>query len=228
YSEHDEAALLHAELAQRQTPWQYEALKLAGDVYLTRALKEKEHGEYDEAERDFREAGRRYEQASELGRSDYQLYEASAEVVIRQMEMDGLRGQDPQLRLGQALLFANQAIEAEPAASSGHAKKAFAYLFVARQLEEQRSEAQRKETLEALIESARQAIALRPEDEYAQDVLGNGYTFLAKYLADHKADYALQLAAARQHLALATSLNPRFPWAHNDLGCSFLVEADDK
>jgi serine/threonine-protein kinase len=228
YNQHYDAALLHAQMAHRQAPWEYEADQLAGDVYLARALSQRDHGDYEQAEQNFHEALRNYEQASAMGRSDYQIYESIAEVVIRQMEMDGLRGQNPRKRLNQALLAADQAIEANPVVSNGYAKKAFAYLFVAQQMESQGLSEEKKSVIDELVSSGERAVAVQPNDEYAHDALGNGYIYLAQYASEHRANSVNYLATARKHLVLATALNPRFPWAYNDLGRSFLVEGDDR
>ena len=228
YEQHYDAALLHAQMAQRQTPWAYEALKLAGDVYLTRGLGYKERGDYEAAERSLKEGLRLYEQSSEMGRSDYQIHESIAEIVIRQMELDGLRGQNPQERLQRALLAADHALEADPVAASGHAKKAFAYLFWVQYLEGHGHGDERVAALNALIHAGEQAVATHPRDEYAHDVLGNGYVFRARYKSERQESPKQDLVQARKHLSLATLLNPRFPWAFNDLGGSYLVEGDDR
>lgn len=227
YKNHYEAALLHAYMARRQTPWQYEVSQLEGDVYMARALNDKDHGAYQQAEHNFQQALRNYEQASEMGRSDFQLHEAIAEVYIRQMEMSGLRGEDASQRLALALNAADRSIEAAPQQTNGYAKKAYAYLFaLLGRVSEPDDEALGK--INKIIYNGEQAVRLHPEDVYAYDILGNGYNALAKYHLTHKSEFFKDLLAAREQFKRAISLNSQFPWAFNDLGLTYMVEGDDK
>jgi len=227
YEGHLDAALLQAQLARRQLTWSYEPLKLIGEIHQARALHYKTRGEYTAAASSFEAALRAFGQASELGRSDYQLHEAIAEVAIRQMELAGLQSENPKAHLPVVLLAADHALEADPIAASGHAKRAFAYLFIAQYLESQGISEGRENTLSALITSGEAAVTAHPSDEYAHDVLGTGYVMRAKYASQQLQQFDRDLARARQHFQLALSLNPRFPWAYNDLGGSYLVQGDD-
>ena len=228
YQQHWDAALLHAQLAQRQIPWAYEPVKLAGDVHLARALSHKDHGDYAAAERSLDDARVQYERASELGRSDYQIYESTAEVGIRQMELDVLRGRNPREPLSWVLLATERAAEADPVAAAADAKQAFAYLFLVQYLETERNAPERVDWLDRLVSTARRAVAHKPRDEYAQDVLGTAYVFRAAYTAEHHGDPQPDLSQARAHFAEALAQNPRFPWAYNDLGGSFQVEVNQR
>ncbi len=227
YQRNYEGARLHATLAQRQAPWQYEAIKLEGDVYMMRALEQRDHGDYEAAEQSFEQARRCYERTSEHARSDATVHEALAECWIRQMELDGLRGQDPRARLVPALAAAERALVASPEASSGATKKAFAYLFAAQELESRGLEAELRAMTDRLIEQGEQAVRLHPDDVYSHDALGNGYVFRARYAMIHKQEYASVLALARTHFIAAISINQKFPWAYNDLGRAYLVEGED-
>lgn len=227
YEGHLDAALLHAELARRELTWSYEPLKLIGEIQQSRALAHKGRGDYSAAETSFEAARRAFLQASELGRSDYQLHEAIAEVGIRQMELAGLRKENPKQHLPLVLQSADHALEADPQAAAGHAKRAFAYLFLAQYLEAQGINEGRDAILAELIAAGEQAVAAHPEDEYSHDVLGNGYVFRAKYASEQLQAFDKDLTKARQHFQLAIALNARFPWALNDLGGSYLVQGDD-
>ena len=228
YQQHWDAALLHAQMAQRQTPWAYEALKLAGDVHLARGLSHRDHGDYAAAASSLNQALSQYQRASELGRSDYQIYEAMAEIGIRQMELEVLRGRNPREHLALVFSAAERAVEADPVAAAGAAKQAFATLFMVQHLETERNNPEREQWLEQLVAVATRAVARAPRDEYAQDVLGTGYVFRAAYAIERRRDPLPDLRQARAHFAEALAINPRFPWAYNDLGGSFQVEANER
>lgn len=228
YHERFEPALRHAQTAQQQISWQYEAIKLEGDVHMARALERRDRGEYELAEKAFREALGRYAAASDIGRSDHQLYEASAEAWVRLMEMADLRGQSPQQYLDPALAAAKRSLVAAPDASDGHTKEAFAYLFVTQAMESQLMEPAFLAMTNRLITAGEAAVRLHPDDVYARDALGNGYINIAKYKLEHREPYLDFIKMAKEQFSAAISTQVRFPWAYNDLGRAYFVEGDDR
>lgn len=227
YSGHEDAALLQATFALRQAPWLYEAAKLQGDVLLARGVRELGLGDHAVAERSLEAARRAYERASEVGRSDYQLYDALAEVGIRQMELATIRGVDPQPYLRHVLNAADRAEEANPTDSYCHIKRAFAYLFIIQYKKISSQFSEQSAAIQSFVTAAMAAVRQHPHDEYAHDALGNAYVFKAEYLQKQQRDPQDLLETARQHFKQAIAINPRFPWAYNDLGGSYQAEGDN-
>jgi serine/threonine-protein kinase len=229
YNGRYDEALASAKIARDKISWLYEAEELSGDVFMARALDGKDRGDNDQADRDFAQAVAHYEAAAEIGRSDHTLYEALAEAWIRQEEMDLNRGQDPRPKLEKALAAAGKALIAAPAESNGHTKEAFAYNFEARYAQNHGAPREEVERLRrAQITAGEQAIALHPDDAYAQEVTGIAYTRLGQQALDlgQPADPFLDKAFA--HLERAIQLNPRFPWAYNDYGLALGYAGDSK
>ncbi len=224
YNQHYDAALLNAQQALAQQGWLYEALKLQGDVHLSRALDARDHGDPGQAERHFSDAVRLYEDAASIGHSDRLIYEALAETWIRQEEMDMIRGVDPSPKLGQALAAAERALEAGPQESFGHTKKAFAYFFSLYFRQSQQKTAEVKALAQQVIQSAEAALRLHPEDAFAYDVMGNAYTSLGSIGAGSPEENQRALQKAITYLSRAIQLSPRFAWAYNDLGSAYLFD----
>lgn len=225
---HHEEALLQARRAQRQTPWLPDSLKLQGDVYAAMALEAQEQGRHEPAARSYELARSYYEQASELARSDAQLRTAIAEVGIRELELDGLRGRDARLRLPGVLAAAERATRVEPAAASGAGKQTEAYLIVVSQLDAAGQDAGLPSYLDALIESAQRTLALHPREAFARTALSRAYRYVARlHIRTNKA-YKGDLDMAKSQIHAVATEHPRFPWAYNDLGRIYLIEGDER
>jgi eukaryotic-like serine/threonine-protein kinase len=229
YNQRYDQALEQAALARKTTPWLYEAAKLEGDVYLTRALDAKDRGENENAEKDFDKAVEYYGQAADIGRSDHLVYEALAEAWIRQEEMDLYRGRDPKVKLDKALAAADKALVAAPKESSGYTKKAFAYYFQAQYAQGHgapRAEVERY--YQGQIENGKKAIDANANDAYAHEITGIGYLGLGEQLQDRGEPGDAPLREAIVQLEEAIRLNPNFPWAYNDYGFALGLLGIDK
>jgi serine/threonine-protein kinase len=222
-----DAALLNAHFAQRQDPWLYEALQLQGEVHLARALEYKDSGDHEQAERGFSDAIARYSQAAEVGRSDHRLYEAIAEVWIRQEEMDTLRGRDPRPKMELALAAADRALEAAPRESYGYAKKAFANHFQALYLQRHGDTRSAIALYRSQIESGKLAIVAHPLDAYAYEIVGVGHLELTDIASGVGESIAVNFDNGRKYFDQAIKINPRFPWAYNDYSSLLLKAAND-
>ena len=224
YNQNYESALINAHMAQKQTPWLYEAKKLEGDVFAARALIQKDRGDPEQAERNYLEAVHRYEQAAEVGRSDHRIYEAIAEAWVRQEEIDLYRGRDPEPKQIKALAAADRAIESLPDKSNAYTKKTYAYFFQSRYYQNNGKMQLLLPCVAQLLAAGQQAIRIHPNDEYAHDAIGNGYLVFAVLRAGENGDPSQPIAQAIAAYQESLSHNPAFPWAHNDLGLALMLD----
>lgn len=222
YTKHGDEALKHADAALAQDGWLYEAKKLSADVIQSRALDEKDGGQHEQAEKDFAEAIKRYEQAADIARSDHEIYEAIAESYIRQMEIDVDRGRDPSVKQVEALHATDKAIAASSKDSLGYTKKAFIYSFQAKYhlIKEETSKMQAYTNKQ--IEFGQLAIVLNPKDAYAHEIVGLGYFQKSQIVQDEPVKDNLRMA--RKFISSAFEIDPRFSWAYNDLAIMYLAE----
>jgi hypothetical protein len=229
YQQRYAAALLHAGFAARATPWLYEAHRLAGDVRLAQALDARDHGDLAAAESHFAASVRSYEVGVEIGRSDPQMYEALAEVWIRQEEMALYRGQDPRPHFERALAAADRALYADPMGTSGRTKQAFAHVFLSRWAGSHGLPAAELERLVAgQIAAGRAAIAAHPDDAFAYEATGLGYQTLAEQQVDRGMAVTELVESSVSLLQTAIQLDPRSPWLLNDYGMSLAIGAVDR
>ena len=226
YNRRYDAALLNAHFAQRQDPWLYAAIQLQGDVHMARALDQKDRGDHDQAERSFNEAIARYNQAAEIGRSDHRIYEAIAEVWIRQEEMDMFRGRAPLPKMEQALAAADRALEAAPTESYGYAKKAFSTNFQARYMQRNGDVKSAAKLYETQIELGKLALAAHPRDAYASDIVGLAYLWLTEIASDTGKPIEHYFENAKKYFDQTISINQNFPWVYNDYGLLLTTAAN--
>ena len=226
YTKHGDEALKHADAALTQDGWLYEAKKLSADVIQSRALDEKDSGQHEQAEKDFAEAIKRYEQAADIARSDHEIYEAIAESYIRQMEIDVMHGRDPQARHVQALRAADKAIEASSKDNYGYTKKAFSNYFLNQFYMLSDDQNKILNSIQSLIRFGRQSISFHMNDAYSYEIVGLGHWQMAQLeMRANRFDSARSnLSAARELFSKSISLDPRFPWAYNDQAIAYIAE----
>ncbi|MFY2558685.1 protein kinase domain-containing protein [Corallococcus terminator] len=206
--------------AMAQAPWLSEARKLAGDVSLARAMSLLERGDYGGARAGLREAGARYEQALELGRSDAWSHEALAEVWLQLSELDKREGRSRKASLDLAEAAVDKSLTAAPDRAAGHTKKAQVlmnqYRAVNFQGEPDARDAQA--LLTAWMAAAERAVELNPRDVLAHDSLGYGHFMTGLRRARAGQPPEASFDAALRWLSRAIELQPLYPWALNDLG----------
>ncbi|HND12644.1 MAG TPA: serine/threonine-protein kinase, partial [Pseudomonadota bacterium] len=216
YQDRHDVALSRAEEAHKKAPWLYEAVQLAGDVFLTRARDQRDRGEHDQAEKSFAEAVARYRKAADIGRSDDSVYESLAETYIRWEELDYFRGRNPEDHLKEALAAADKALLAAKKESHGHTKKAFAYFFYADYAKRHRTPDVARDARTRHLREGLAAIAAHPGDPYAHETTGIAQFRLAESIITEGHPAGTLLSEAYGNFHAATTIHPRFPWAYND------------
>ncbi len=211
-----DAAERAAERAAAETPWVYEARRLAGDVAYARATEQAGRGEREAARAGLERAASLYEQAVEVGRSDASTYEALAGAWLEHSELAWRGGLPPAPSLDRALAAADRAVVAAPLRAPAHTRRA---QILAARYNALKSQAG-ADLGRALAEwqgAAERAVGLDARDVYAHETLGYAHFLRALREAREGRDPGPGLAEAVARLGEALALEPNYPWALNDL-----------
>ena len=217
YRRRYEEAIQAARQSYQETPWLYEALRLAGDAAHARALEQMEAGAYDTARAGFTEARGLYQQAAEHGRSDGRNHRALAETWLQQAELDERQGLSPQASLEQALAACEKALQAAPSRASGYTLKARVLMNRYRQVNASEDWRKAGPVLEEWLATAGRAVELDPKDVYAYDMLGYGHFLRGLRQVREGQEPGPAWEEAISWLKKALALQPAYPWAHHDL-----------
>ncbi len=220
YQRDFDRALASAEKAQAEAPWLYEGYKLMGDVLLERALKARDSGKYDDAEKLFADSVRRFEQAADIGRSDSEVYEGLAEAWVRLIEMDAGRGKNTELAYAKAVSAADRATQAEPDRIRGRLKKGYAALLTSMTLGTGQSAADRVKTC---LDEMQGVLLTEPDNPYARDVAAGCSAFTADAAQGRGENPEPLIRKAIALLEPAVQKHPRFLWGLNDLAVTYTV-----
>ena len=217
YRRDDEAASQAVARAVVETPWLYEARKLAGDIASARAMELLERGEYEGARTGFQEAGRLYAEAEALGPSDARNSDALAETWQQLAEIDRRQGRSRKESLERALEASRRALQAAPLRASGHTRRAYILMNWYRLMRFQGGGADPKPILLEWIATATRAVELEPGDASAYDTLGGAHVMRGLQAARDGEDPGPAWDEAIRCLKQALVLQPHHPWALNDL-----------
>lgn len=215
-------ALQHADDALRESPWLYEAAKLAGDVHVTLALLSRDSGKMDEAGRAFAAAVARYEQAASIGRSDAEVYEGLAEAWVRQIEMAANSGKPTESAYAAAIEASDHISIVEPQLVTGRLKKAYAALMTMAISGSGVSPAARVKQCQ---DEAQAVLERDPENPYARDVAAGCTAFAADSAQGRGEDAAPLFQKAIALLEPAIQKSPNFLWGINDLATTYIAYA---
>ena len=210
---YDEAQLL-GRRAAALLPWLYEAQALRGHARYEQAVDQKNHGDYDAARASLKEALGFYRLAADIGRSDGSLHDALATAWQLQADLDRTQGRPQDEAMQRSIAAAELLITTEPHRSTGHTRKARAYLFLAWPRLTKGGDP--RPLIEQLVASAERAIRLDPRDAYAYDMLGNGYACRGRVELAHDQSPEPSWELALEKFTRASEILPSFPWAYND------------
>lgn len=215
YREQYEAAETRAERVLTDTPWVYEARVLQGHARLARARAELDRGVYEPARRELAQALRYYRQAAEIGSNDATVYEAIADGLLEEAEIDRRQGR-PSKALDAVIAACDQALVVESTRIACHVTRARALWQRVHDLPTVGHAPQ--EALDASVAAARRAVALDPRHALARDALGNAYLDRGVGAWAQGEDPRPSWKLALVEFAQAIAVQPDFPWAFNDLG----------
>jgi hypothetical protein len=200
-----------------RAPWLFEARKLAADAVYGAAMDAFDRGDYDAARARLVEAEALYAQASEIARSDAELYEAAARAALQRAEIAARQGGDPRESLEHALGVIDRALEADPDDASAYTTKAYVLLRWYRTAS-LRGTGDQRPLLDRIAQAAERAVQRDARDAGAWDALGNAHVYRGSYEHFHAGDAAPWCRRALDEIGRALAIRPDDPWANNDLG----------
>ena len=127
YSKQYDEAIQRADEAARQAPWLYEAKKLAGDAFFSRAVDGFNTGDRERAAADFAQAIERYKEAADKGRSDLRLFMAIAEAHQQWGEILSNVSPDAITQFEQSASYVEKSINTSPHCGECYTKLAWIY-----------------------------------------------------------------------------------------------------
>lgn len=211
YQQDHAGALRHAQAALVAEPWLYEAWKLQGDVYLEVALKQRDAGQYTEAEGSFAATVKAYEAAARIGQSDSEVYEGLAEAWVRQVEMAMNRGLSTASAYQQAVVAGKKLALADPTSVEAFIKQAVAAYFVLAY------GVLTPEIQRACQVHAQAIMSMHTRNPYAQDAAANCLSLVAALQQAQGVDPQPAWFRAIELLESAVTQHPQFVWGRNDL-----------
>jgi serine/threonine-protein kinase len=118
-----ETALSHAQVAQREAPWLYEAATLAGDIYVERGEYARSQKSYEEVDRQLSNGVSSYERAAAIGQSDSEVYENLVSAWFSRMRVASVRGQPIDSLYAAAVAASDKSIITEPDSIVGRLRR---------------------------------------------------------------------------------------------------------
>ncbi len=217
YQRDYERALDRAAAALRSAPWLYEALKLAGDVHLERALATRDRGAYEEAEKEFNAAIEKYQSASTIAVSDPVTYSDLSEVWLRLAQTNNTRNLSTQKEYGESISAANKIRIADP--NSFVADQKISILtIITTNLD---AGNYKQEIMETGFAACQRYLKSNPNDPYANELMASIMTLQALSLNQQGGDSLALLTKAANILEPTLVNHPNFLWGYNDLGAVY-------
>ncbi len=224
YEEKYDLAATKAGQAAEESPWLYEARKLEGDALFEAGMAATDSGKRNEARVLFGKAISAYEQGATMARSDAEVHEALCGAWIQQLALDRWERTPHQTAFDAAVSTCDASLAANPRNSRPWAKKSHAYFCVG-DLQHVRGDDPRP-MLELSVKSALVAKRLAPGDVLSADMMGNAFTYAARYERRVGLDPRPTIEKALHSFDDAVQIQPTFAWAWNDAGVALMFNVE--
>ncbi len=165
-----DAALKHAAAALVDAPWLYEASQLIGDVHLQRGLSAMDSAKFDAAEKELNAAVAGYEEATRIGQSDAEAYEALAEALAKLTELSLMKQKCDKKIYDTVLAVSDKIAIADPDNFAAPLKKAFA-AWIVMGLEDAMTT--RPMYIKTCLSNVELALQKQPGNPYATELLSS-------------------------------------------------------
>lgn len=219
-----DAALADSEKALQEVPWLYEAKKLQGDIYALQGELSLDSGKLDLSANSLESAGKAYDQAINMARSDPALYVSRCAQGVLTLELEMERGAFPEPVLKQAIAACDNALTVLPEQAEAYEKKGWAYSRYGEYLTFTGGDA--ATVLRMAIDFGSRATRLNPALLEAWMRLAAAYNTLGEYESAHGEDPRQDLQQAIASSDAILKINPNHPYATNLLGYAALTMAE--
>ncbi|HRI52836.1 MAG TPA: protein kinase, partial [Pseudomonadota bacterium] len=164
-----DAALQHAMAALQAAPWLFEASQLIGDVHLQRGLAAMDAAKFAPAEQELNAAVAGYKEATRLGQSDAEAYEALTEALAKLTELSLMKQNCDKKIYAEVLATSDKITAADPQSVAGPLKTAFAAWIVMGGEDPKL----RPPYIKTCLTNVELALSKQPGSPYATDLLAN-------------------------------------------------------
>jgi len=223
YEENYSEALNKAKSAQQKSWWLFEAGKLEADVRMALGLKDYGRGNYETAARYYAEAGKAYNDAIKIARSEPSLYEGDCWRWLQTMILEISRGGSPREPMDKGISACDAALKINPESSLGYSRKAQMWW---RWGDEQfyRGEYS-EEPVNNAITFANTALQKDPNDFYTYFELGNAYELKAEIENSNRKNPNSYHYKAIEYLKAAAKIRPEHYSSYNNIAVSLMALA---
>jgi serine/threonine-protein kinase len=200
-------ALKYAIEAYKQAGWSYDAKKLEGDLYLSSAKDLDDIGDTEKAAKNLEAAGAAYRTAIELGRSRAEIYVSEADRWTSILDADSTKGITNKKAMDQALHYSDQAIQINPDAPEGYARKMQVYTTAGSYLMYNTGDDPRP-MMQHAIQMGTKLQKLSPKDHKAFSQPAIAYRINGEYEIRHGMDPRSSLTKAIEMFGKSLQLKP--------------------
>ncbi|MDI1432910.1 protein kinase domain-containing protein [Polyangium sorediatum] len=224
YEGRNEEARAKAKEAFEQAPWMYEAKKLEADALFAEGSKYRHDAafDWDKMMASFGPAAEAYKVAAEMAESDPEVHRAACELWEKMARATDASGKPPyrELDLGDAACA--RAVEAS--SRDGEARVQRAHAMHYRFWFANQSGAYSHKLEAAALDAVEKAVRIRPNDSFARYLLATTLQTQAtgKSFRGEQVETGETIRAYEKVL----EIEPRFTWALNELGQTYLLQAE--
>ncbi|MDC3956676.1 serine/threonine-protein kinase [Polyangium jinanense] len=224
YEGKNEEARAKAREAFEQAPWMYEAKKLEADALFAEGSKYRHDAafDWDKMMLSFGPAAEAYKVAAEMAESDPEVHRAECELWEKMGLAAGALGKPAQIEFGNAEATCARAVQSSSLDGAARVERALAlyYRFFTENAQANDADAAQQAVLQAVEE----AVRVRPRDAMALYALAATLNVRAARQAARGERVTAEDAIAAFHRVL--DVEPRFTWALNELGQTYLIKAE--
>jgi serine/threonine-protein kinase len=224
YEGRNEEALAKAKEAYAEAPWLYEAKKLEGDALYAMGSKYRHDAAFDHAKmmQYFQPAADAYRAAADAARSDPEVHRAECELWRQLGEVGWSRGTTSGSDFDVAMAACDRAVQASSRDGRARVQRALVLRSRSNILMDLGKAADA--AAESAVRAAEEAVRLSPDDVLAHYAMAGALydRGTIRYRSGHTAHVGEIVAAYERVL----QLDPRFTWAINELGQTYLLASD--
>jgi eukaryotic-like serine/threonine-protein kinase len=224
YEGRNDEAQAKGKEAFEKAPWMYEAKNLEGDALFAEGSKYRHDAafDYERMKSYFMPAVEAYTIAAEMGRSDPEVHRVACELWAKIAEGTSAMGKSPDGDFDAAEAACARAVRSSSRDGAARVQRALVSTgrFFAANTTATNLDAAEK----AAIEAVNEAVRVRPRDAMA--LYAQASTFYVRAMRQAGEGEQVAVAEAIGAFERVLEIEPRFTWALNELGQSYLLQAE--